>query len=89
MDRKSRLRVACLAALVFVGAATAQASTSPLLSGAKASPATNVCSTASNASAGLGLKESTAVCVAQFAHCYCCGWQNWNGHQVCVHQCCQ
>jgi hypothetical protein len=87
MNRKFRIRIACLASLVFAGAA--QASTSPALSGANAASTTNVCSTASRATAGGGLNASTAVCVAQFGHCQCCGWENWNGHQVCVHQCCQ
>ena len=45
-----------------------------------------VCAKASDAAAAKNAGASTKMRVAFV--CSCCGWENWGGHNVCVHQCC-
>jgi hypothetical protein len=51
------------------------------------SPAyTPVCAKTPDAATGKNAGASTKMRVAFV--CSCCGWENWGGHNVCVHQCC-
>jgi hypothetical protein len=47
---------------------------------------TPVCAATFDAGAGQTPRASAGMHVA--FSCHCCGWENWGGHNVCVHQCC-
>jgi hypothetical protein len=85
MTSFSRLSI-CLAAVLVFGASTAYAIEYTPIHKAGSLAYTPVCARTSDTATEQKADASTKMRLA--FHCRCCGWQNWNGHQVCVHQCC-
>jgi hypothetical protein len=78
--------ISCVSSLLFLGTGASFASRwTPV--GTTGNPSSAQFCPISSSSA----KERSARTSTEFrvAGCYCCGWENWNGHQVCVHQCCK
>ena len=80
----------CVAAVLAFGAGTLRAEAftpTGLAADAPVVPAyTPVCPKTSSAATEQNGGTSTKMRLA--GACRCCGWQNWGGHNVCVHQCC-
>jgi len=66
------------------GAGTAFASTGQAAIFARSASLADFCPAQSRLSNARARSNKTRVAW----HCYCCRWQNWSGHKVCVHQCC-
>jgi hypothetical protein len=80
--------IAFVVSLLLVGSGVAFASSCASVVKGQNPSFANFCSTQSGLASGQSFHTSTKMHLAQGGHCYCCGWENWNGHRVCVHQCC-
>jgi hypothetical protein len=76
----------CLAPVLAFGASTAHAAEFTPVNMAGSLAYTPICSKTSEAVTKQHVGASTKTHLA--FGCRCCGWENWNGHNVCVHQCC-
>jgi hypothetical protein len=76
----------CLAPILAFGAGTAHAEPFAPIAKTGSAAFTSICPKTSGDATERTTGASTRTRVA-FA-CRCCGWQNWGGHDVCVHQCC-
>jgi hypothetical protein len=75
----------CLAPVLACGVSAARAGPFTPAHKAGSLAYTPICLRASDATE----KSSGASTKMRLAFvCRCCGWENWNGHNVCVHQCC-
>jgi hypothetical protein len=76
----------CIAPVVVFGASAAQGIEFTPIHRTGLLAYTPVCARTSNTESEQNTDASTKMHLA-FA-CRCCGWQDWGGHKVCVHQCC-
>ena len=79
----SRMSI-CLAVVLVFGAGTAHADMFTPVNKTGSLAYTPICAKTPTAATGLGASTKMQLAFT----CRCCGWQNWGGHNVCVHQCC-
>lgn len=84
MKSFSRLLI-CLAPVLLIGASTAHALQYTPIHKTGSLAYTPVCARTSDTATEQKAGPSN---MRLALHCRCCGWENWNGHRVCVHQCC-
>jgi hypothetical protein len=76
----------CLAPVLAFGASTARAERFAPFNRTGSPAYTPVCAKTSGGATEPNAGASTKIRLA--GACRCCGWENWEGHKVCVHQCC-
>jgi hypothetical protein len=76
----------CLVPVLAFSASAAGAEGSAIVNKTGPLAYTPVCARTSGAVTEQNVGASTKMRLAFV--CRCCGWQNWEGHKVCVHQCC-
>jgi hypothetical protein len=81
----SRMSI-CLAIVLAVSAGAAHAAKFTPVNQAGSLAYTPVCAKMSDAASEQNSGASMKMRLAFV--CHCCAWQNWGGHNVCVHQCC-